>query len=180
MGFPRAFLIQCILAVQALSVAQADSGDRDISDTVYRPSLISLDTALDIAIKANTACREEGFQPTTTVIDSMGQIKVQLHSDHAFPHTIQTSYRKALTAASRRTATSQIVDNNEHESDLVHTFNAIGLTTMGGGVPIYQKGVIIGGIGIAGAPGENENNKGFDEICAEQAIRSIKSLSTTE
>jgi len=146
----------------------------------YQPRLINLETSLEIAIKANKACLKAGFNPTTTVIDSMGQIKVQLHSDHAFPHTIQTSYRKALTAASRRTQTSQIVDANEHETDLVHTFNAIGLTTMGGGVPIFQNGVIIGGIGIAGAPGENEKGKGYDEICAEQAIKSIKSLSFTD
>ena len=70
-------------------------------------------------------------------------------------------------------ATAVIEAENEHESTLGDVFNEIGLITLSGGVPIFYDGVVIGGIGIAGSPGEDENGKEFDDICAEAGIDAI-------
>ena len=91
----------------------------------------------------------------------------------AFPHTIDNSGRNAITAASRREATAVIEAENEHEPTLGGVFNEIGLITLSGGIPILYGGAVIGGIGIAGSPGEDATGKEFDDICAEAGIAAI-------
>lgn len=143
------------------------------AETVISENTISLDMALKAAKAANDHCLEAGFKPTTTVVDQRGQLKVQLHSDGAFPHTLKTSYRKALTAASRRVRTSVIEQENAHEPQLGAVFNEIGLITLSGGIPIYYLDQVIGAIGSAGAPGENEKGEEYDDLCAQAGISAI-------
>ncbi|MEM6676760.1 MAG: heme-binding protein [Pseudomonadota bacterium] len=134
---------------------------------------IPLDWALEAATVASETCLEMGFATTVTVVDQRAQPRVQLMREGAFPHTIETSSRKAITAASRRVATAVIEAENEHEPTLGAVFNEIGLITLSGGVPILYDGVVIGGIGIAGSPGEDATGKEFDDICAEAGIAAI-------
>ncbi len=134
---------------------------------------IPLDWALAAATAAEQTCAEMGFATTVTVVDQRAQPRVQLMREGAFPHTVHTSSRKAITAASRREATAMIEAENAHEPALGAVFNEIGLITLSGGIPILYKDVVIGGIGIAGSPGEDESGKEFDDICAEAGIAAI-------
>lgn len=134
---------------------------------------IPLDWALIAATVAEEKCTEMGFAVTVTVVDQRAQPRVQLMKEGAFPHTVETSSRKAITAASRREATAVIEAENEHEPTLGAVFNEIGLITLSGGLPILYDGVVIGGIGIAGSPGEDATGKEFDDICAEAGIAAI-------
>lgn len=134
---------------------------------------IPLDWALTAATAAEEKCTEIGFAVTVTVVDQRAQPRVQLMKEGAFPHTVETSSRKAITAASRREATAVIEAENEHEPTLGAVFNEIGLITLSGGIPIVYKGAVIGGIGIAGSPGEDATGKEFDDICAEAGIAAI-------
>lgn len=134
---------------------------------------IPLDWALTAAKAAEETCTDMGFAVTVTVVDQRAQPRVQIMKEGAFPHTIHTSSRKAMTAASRREATAVIEAENEHEPTLGAVFNEIGLITLSGGVPILYDGAVIGGIGIAGSPGEDETGKEFDDICAEAGIAAI-------
>ncbi|MEM7119732.1 MAG: heme-binding protein [Pseudomonadota bacterium] len=134
---------------------------------------IPLDWALKAATVASETCFDMGFATTVTVVDQRAQPRVQLMREGAFPHTVETSSRKAITAASRRESTSVIEAENEHEPTLGAVFNEIGLITLSGGIPILYDGVVIGGIGIAGSPGEDASGKEFDDICAEAGIAAI-------
>jgi len=137
---------------------------------------IPLDWAVTAALAAENKCTDIGFDVTVTVVDQRAQPRVQLMKEGAFPHTIDTSSRKAITAASRREATAVIEAENEHEPTLGAVFNEIGLTTLSGGVPILYDGAVIGGIGIAGSPGEDATGKEYDDICAEAGIAAIAHL----
>ena len=154
----------CIATIALAGAAQADP---------HVEMSIPLDWALTAATAAEEACTEMGFAVTVTVVDQRAQPRVQLMKEGAFPHTIHTSSRKAMTAASRREATAVIEEENAHEPTLGAVFNEIGLITMSGGVPILYDGAVIGGIGIAGSPGEDETGKEFDDICAEAGIAAI-------
>ena len=134
---------------------------------------IPLEWALTAATAAEETCAEMGFDVTVTVVDQRAQPRVQLMKEGAFPHTIHTSSRKAMTAASRREATSVIEAENEHEPTVGAVFNEIGLITLSGGIPILYEGEVIGGIGIAGSPGEDDTGKEFDDICGEAGIEAI-------
>lgn len=131
------------------------------------------DWAQEAATVASRTCAEMGFATTVTVVDQRAQPRVQLMREGAFPHTVHTSSRKAITAASRREATSVIEAENAHEPTLGAVFNEIGLITLSGGVPIVYKGQVIGGIGIAGAPGEDADGNDLDDICAAAGITAI-------
>ncbi|MBO9448342.1 heme-binding protein [Ruegeria sp. R14_0] len=139
----------------------------------YIERSIPLDWALAAATAAQEACSDLGFATTVTVVDQRALPRVQLMREGAFPHTIHTSSRKAITAASRREATAVIEAENEHEPTLGAVFNEIGLITLSGGIPIVYQGKVIGGIGIAGSPGEDPTGKEFDDICAEAGIAAI-------
>lgn len=143
------------------------------SNTPVVEKSIPLDWALTAATAASDACFEKGFATTVTIVDQRAQPRVQLMREGAFPHTIKTSQRKAVTAASRRLPTSKVAEINQHEPALGDVFNEIGLTLLSGGVPILHKGDVIAGIGIAGAPGEDANGRGYDDICAEIGIATI-------
>ena len=90
---------------------------------------IPLNWALAVATAAEVKCTELGFAVTVTVVDQRAQPRVTLMKEGAFPHTIETSSRKAITAASRREATSVIEAENLHEPTLGAVFNEIGLIT---------------------------------------------------
>ena len=154
----------CVTTLALVATAHAEP---------YKEMSIPLDWALKAATAASQACDEMGFATTVTVVDQRAQPRVQLMREGAFPHTVQTSSRKAVTAASRRKATAVIEAENAHEPTLGAVFNEIGLITLSGGVPIRFDGVVIGGIGIAGSPGEDANGKEFDDICAEAGIAAI-------
>ena len=134
---------------------------------------IPLDWALEAATVASQTCADMGFATTVTVVDQRAQPRVQLMREDAFPHSFETSERKARTAASRREATVLIEAENEHEPTLGAVFNEIGLITLSGGVPILYDGQVIGGIGVGGAPGEAANGEEHDDICAEAGIAAI-------
>ncbi|MEL6962679.1 MAG: heme-binding protein [Pseudomonadota bacterium] len=134
---------------------------------------IPLDWAIEAATVASETCADMGYATTVTVVDQRAQPRVQLMREGAFPHSFQTSDRKARTAASRREATVLIEAENEHEPTLGAVFNEIGLITLSGGIPILYEGEVIGGIGVGGAPGEDANGKEHDDICAEAGIAAI-------
>ena len=134
---------------------------------------IPLDWAQEAATVASQTCAEMGFATTVTVVDQRAQPRVQLMREGAFPHTVETSSRKAITAASRREATAVIEAENAHEPTLGAVFNEIGLITLSGGVPIIYQGNVIGGIGVAGAPGEDAEGNDYDDTCAAAGIAAI-------
>ena len=144
------------------------------ADSPYLEKSIPLEWALQAAKTASDVCHEKGFATTVTVVDQRAQPRVQLMREGAFPHTEETSRRKAITAASRREATSTIEAENVHEPTLGAVFNEIGLITLSGGIPITHDGDVIGGIGIAGAPGEDAQGRDYDDICAEAGIAAIQ------
>ena len=136
---------------------------------------ISTETALKASNVAMQTCKEEQLSCIITVVDSKGLLKSQIVMDGAFPHAIETSLRKARTAASRKQETHLLEEVTSTEPDIAMTFNAIGLTTLSGGVPIRIGDQVIGGMGISGAPGEDENGDDHDAVIVNQALRAIQS-----
>ena len=161
-----AILAVCLSA--PLAAAQAESPTKPVIE-----KSIPLDWALTLAKTASEACLARGFATTVTVVDQRGQPRVQLTREGAFPHSVETSRRKAVTAASRRLPTAEIAETNQHEPSLGAVFHAIGMTTLSGGLPILHEGDVIGGIGIAGAPGEDESGRDYDDLCAEAGLAAI-------
>lgn len=164
------------MLLAAIAVGAPAHAETSTEKAPFVETSIPQSWALKAATVASEKCLEMGFSATVTVVDQRAQPRVQLMREGAFPHTVETSRRKAITAASRREATSVIEAENAHEPTLAAVFNEIGLITLSGGLPIYHNGVVIGGIGISGAPGEDHQDRDYDEICGNAGLAAIAHL----
>lgn len=164
--------LSLILIMQS-NIVLADSKPSSKS-TIIKEYSIPLELAMLAAKTASEVCLDKGFKTTVTVLDHRGQMKVQLVREGAFPHSVQTSYRKALTAASRRVKTSYLEEHTSTEPSINSLFHEIGMTTLSGGLPIKHGNKHIGAIGVAGAPGEDEAGNPYDDMCSQAGIDRIK------
>jgi uncharacterized protein GlcG (DUF336 family) len=125
--------------------------------------------ALDLARAALEACRAHGFQVAVAVVDRMGVPQVMLRDALAGPHTPDTAIGKARAAVSFRAATeelSALTQAGQVNSAIRHI---PGFVFLGGGVPVEAGGMIVGGVGVSGAPGGAE-----DDACARAGIAAVE------
>ncbi len=132
-------------------------------------SVISLGLAQQAAEAALKQCASDGYKISVAVVGPEGVLRILLRADGAGPHTIDSSKKKAYTAASMRRATSFFSDLIEKKPNLagLRDMNK-DILILGGGLPIVIAGEIVGGIGVGGAPGAH-----LDEACAETGLRKI-------
>lgn len=153
----RALLLSALIAVPATA---ADF----IPLRVMAPPL-----ALELAQAALKACQDRGFQVAVAVVDRFGVPQVMLRDALAGPHTPDTAIAKARTAVSFRAATEELsvlTQAGQLNSAIRHI---PGYVFLGGGVPVEAGGMIVGGIGISGAPGGAE-----DDACARAGIAAVE------
>jgi uncharacterized protein GlcG (DUF336 family) len=125
--------------------------------------------AMQAAQAAVTACAQKGFHISVAVTDRDGLVRVLLRGDQAGSHTLDSSVKKAYTAASLGLSTGALT------KILVEHPDATGLRDMNdkilimqGGLPIRAGTEVIGGIGVGGTPGGDT-----DEACARAGLARI-------
>lgn len=100
---------------------------------------------------------KDNLQVTITVVDKSGQtLAVQRHH-HAGVHTIRASYKKAYTANSQKRETAEIAKGIK-EGTIPEDVRYLdeNMLMMDGGIPIYINGIVVGGIGVGGAHGNED------------------------
>ena len=134
------------------------------------PRSISSATASQLAQQAVAACSADGYVVTTAVVDRSGVLIGLVRADGAGPHTVAAATAKAFTSASSRNPTSGIAKAIQSNPDVAGMAQIPGFLVLAGGVPIRIGNEVVGGIGIAGAPGGH-----LDEACAQKALEAISS-----
>ena len=173
MNIPKSFLVSknlhfsTIPVLMALALLIPDPGiaGEKLPSETYLP----LNMATQAATAALEKCQSDGYQVSVAVVGRSGRVKALIRGDGAGPHTLNSSRKKAFTAASMRRPTSEF-------AQLITQVPAIqGLRDMdpnililGGGLPIIMGGDVVGGIGVGGAPGGH-----LDDACAEAGLKSI-------
>jgi uncharacterized protein GlcG (DUF336 family) len=156
------------LAILATACALAITSARGEEPVVTYKS-IAPDTALDLARAALEQCRKDGFQIAVVIIDRFGQPLVVLRDRYAGLGAVPTATGKAWTAVNFGRDTSELI-RAIHDGQL-----STGLATLqnvvmlAGGLTVRSAGSIIGGIGVAGAPGGDK-----DEACAKAGLAAIQ------
>lgn len=155
--------------IAALAVATVTSTSASAQAVVTQREL-SLAAAQLMAAAAVEHCRKGGFRISVTIVDSGGQIRLFHKDDGANPHTVDASFRKAYTARTYRSSSADFMKRTEPGSGGRTGLRAINNTIgVPGGLPIKIGEETIGGIGIAGAPGDQG-----DEACAAAAIARVQ------
>ena len=153
-----------VAATLALATPAAASDDAIV---VYKS--LSPEVALEAAQAALKKCRDNGFQIAVAVVDRFGQPQVMLRDRFAGPHTPDTAIRKAYTALSFRTATSDLVKSLRSGQLDAGLAQLPHVAMLGGGLMIEAGGSLLGGIGVSGAPGGDR-----DEECAKAGLDAIR------
>lgn len=146
-----------------ITVSRAPAAD------LPRESTLPLMLAVKAAEAAIEQCGTNGFRVSATVVDRHGLVRAQLRGDGAGPHTLDSSRKKAYTAASLRRATTELGELIAKVPSLqaLRDMNQQ-ILILGGGLPIELDGEIVGGIGVGGAPGTH-----LDDACSQAGLARI-------
>ena len=123
----------------------------------YTEPVLTGETAHRIAAEAFDEANRKGFFITVTVVDKSGQILSVIRHHNAGVHTLQASYKKAYTACSQKRETGEIrkgIMEGKIPEDI--RFLDSNFSVMDGGIPIIIEGIVVGGIGVGGAHGNND------------------------
>jgi uncharacterized protein GlcG (DUF336 family) len=158
-------LFHVALLALALLVGTAQAQTVELPQQPYLP----IHLALDAASAALAQCQADGYRVSVAVVDRGGVLKVLLRDDGTGPHTVGSSTRKAYTSASLGRPTGELaatVAGNPEAEGLRQMDPQI--LILAGGLPIVVNEVVVGGIGVGGAPGGQ-----LDEACAQAGIDAI-------
>ncbi|MGA2893883.1 MAG: heme-binding protein [Xanthobacteraceae bacterium] len=128
---------------------------------------LSLDVAKTIAEAAIAACQAKTYATSAVVVDRDGDTIVAMRADDASPHTMENARRKAYTAMTFKQPTAEyakkLLDPNSVAHQQVTLPNVIAIP---GGQPIKAGNFVIGGIGVSGSPGIDDDcvNAGLDKV----------------
>jgi uncharacterized protein GlcG (DUF336 family) len=125
---------------------------------------VSLRMALTIAETALAQC---GINTSVAVVDRAGRLRVFLQGDNANPHNIELARRKAYTARTFRQPSSAWAKRTETTNTGQRMLADV--IPLGGGMPINVGQETIGGVGLSGAPGGQEQ----EEACASAGIAKV-------
>jgi uncharacterized protein GlcG (DUF336 family) len=129
--------------------------------------LMERDVSLRMALTiAQTALAQCGDNTTVAVVDRAGRLKAFLQGDQANPHNIELARRKAYTARTFRVPSAEWAKRTETNPGQRYLTDVIPL---GGGMPINVGTETIGGVGLSGATGGQEQ----EEACAKAGIAKV-------
>ncbi|MCP9439544.1 MAG: heme-binding protein [Nitrospira sp.] len=134
-----------------------------------KEAVLPLSLANKAVVAAIESCKKDGYRVSASVVDRSGVLRAMGRADGAGPHTVDSSRKKAYTAASIRRPTTELADlisKNPALQGLRDMNDEI--LILGGGLPIEIGGEIVGGIGVGGAPGAH-----LDDACAQSGLDAI-------
>lgn len=153
-------LVACVFGLSPVLVS---------AEELPREAVLPMPLAATAAKAAVDQCAKDGYRVSVAVVDRAGILRAFLRADGAGPHTVESSEKKAYTAASMRGPTAngaELIAKNPALQGLQHMNDRI--LFLAGGLPIDIGGEVVGGIGVGGAPGGH-----LDAACAQAGLDSI-------
>lgn len=162
-----------VLVVMMLKAAAGGASVALAADELPKESVLPASLAGKAAQAAVDFCKKDGYRVSASVVDRAGVLRAMLRADGAGPHTVDSSRKKAYTAASLRRATTELAEMIAKQPALqaLREMNE-SILMVGGGLPIEIAGEVVGAIGVGGAPGTH-----LDDACAEAGLDAIGAAS---
>ncbi|MFG2627963.1 heme-binding protein [Streptomyces sp. NPDC048473] len=130
----------------------ADTANRNLQQSTH----LTVAAATKAAQAALDAAKKENQRVCVAVVDRNGNTIVTLRGDGAGPQAYESAAKKAYTAVSWNAPTSELAKRLEQAPNLkdIH-----GTLFLAGGSPVQVKGAPVAGIGVAGAPSGDLDEK---------------------
>jgi uncharacterized protein GlcG (DUF336 family) len=128
---------------------------------------LSLDVAKTVAEGAVAACAAKGYPVSAVVVNRDGDTIVAMHGDEASPHTMENARRKAYTAMAFKQPTAEYAKKLQDPTSVAHQQVTLpNVIAIPGGQPIKVGNQVIGGVGVSGSPGVDDDcvNAGLDKV----------------
>ena len=120
-------------------------------------SALDLERATRLIAAVERKALSEGKQAVIAVANAQGN-PVAVHvMDGAFLVSYEVAVRKAYTAVAVKMPTAELARLVQPGGTFYGLQNLDRIVTFGGGGPLYENGVLIGGLGVSGGTGEEDH-----------------------
>jgi len=157
----RLLIAMVFLLVPALPV-RAD-------EAIITYKSLSPDVAFDLARAALNQCRKDGYQVAVVVLDRFGAPLVAMRDRYAGIGAWDIATGKAWTAVNFSEDTAEFVKRVKEGTLSAGLASLPKVTPLVGGLLIQAGGSVLGGVGVAGAPGGDK-----DEACAKAGLAAVR------
>lgn len=129
--------------------------------------------ALKLVEAARLEAKKLDKNVSVAILNSSGVTILLIKGDNVGPHNMEASRRKAYTALSTKTPSFELMQKAADDAT-AHNLNTLPeLLLLGGGVPIWKDGELVGSIGVSGAGG-GKNDHDVAQKAAEKLGFTIK------
>lgn len=139
-------------AAAPATTVKADTANRNLQQTTH----LTLDAATKAAKAALDAAKKENQRVAVSVVDRNGNTILTLRGDGSGPQAYESAEKKAYTAVSWNAPTSELAKRLAQAPNLK---DIPGTLFLAGGAPVQVKGAPVAGIGVAGAPSGDLDEK---------------------
>ncbi|MEX0170615.1 GlcG/HbpS family heme-binding protein [Streptomyces sp. LMG1-1-1.1] len=139
-------------AAAAPTAITADAENGNLQTSTH----LTIEAATKAAQAALDAAEKENQRVSVAVVDRNGNTLVTLRGDGAGPQSYESAEKKAYTAVSWNAPTSVLAGRLANAPTLK---DIPGTLFLAGGAPVTAKGAPIAGIGVAGAPSGDLDEK---------------------
>ncbi|MFD7864494.1 heme-binding protein [Streptomyces sp. NPDC059783] len=139
-------------AAAPATTVKADTANRNLQQTTH----LTLDAATKAAQASLDAAKKENQRVAVSVVDRNGNTILTLRGDGAGPQAYESAVKKAYTAVSWNAPTSELTKRLAQAPTLK---DIPGTLFLAGGAPVQVKGAPVAGIGVAGAPSGDLDEK---------------------
>jgi uncharacterized protein GlcG (DUF336 family) len=157
--------VRSVIAAAALAAVSAAAGQGVVTQRI-----LSLDAARTIAEAALAECASRGFRTSVAVVDRAGNLLVVLRHELAHPVTVDMARSKAFTAVVFRDSTMDFQRETANDPARAPQRDVPGILALGGGIPLYSAGEIIGAVASSGS------SQPTDDECAKAGAAKGASL----
>jgi uncharacterized protein GlcG (DUF336 family) len=160
-----------LVTLRSLIVAAALAGvSAAAPQGIVTQRILSLAAARMIAEAALAECAARGFRTSVAVVDRSGNALVVLRHELAHPVTVEMALSKAYTAVVFRGSTMDFQRDTANDPARLPQRDVPGILALGGGVPLYSAGEIVGAVASSGS------SQPTDDECAKAGAAKGASL----
>jgi uncharacterized protein GlcG (DUF336 family) len=130
---------------------------------------LTLATARAVIAAAEKSAEQIGQPMNIAVVDAGGQLIAHVRMDGAWMGSVDISIKKAWTSRAFDIQTKDLGDNSQPGQQFygIDASNGGKVMIFAGGIPLSIDGVIVGGLGVSGGSGEQ------DQTVAEAGVAAL-------
>lgn len=130
----------------------------EVVKRIMEQRVLSLETAKKIIEKVEKESRNRGKKAVICVCNEQGN-PIAVHvMDGAFLISFDVAVKKAYTAVALKMPTLKLNELVKSGQTFYGLQNLDKVMTIGGGVPLYRNGILLGGLGVSGGTGEEDDS----------------------